>query len=275
MQNPIVLTLALLLSLAGCGRDTPTAAPSSAGDAPAAIEAGAGSIYERAVANEARSDTDRQRDALRHPAEVLEFFGIKPGMTVLDMFSGGGYYTELLSYVVGPEGRVVAHTNSAYAGYVGDETEKRYAKDRLPNVEILFAENNELALPAEEFDAVMLILAYHDIYYVDPANGWPKIDGPKLLAELKKALKPGGILAVVDHTAAAGAPRETGGSLHRIDPEMVISELATEGFVLEAKSNALRNTEDNYSKSVFDPEVRGRTDRFILKFRKPDGESVR
>ena len=115
----------------------------------------------------------------------------------------------------------------------------------------------------------MLILAYHDIYYVDAANGWPKIDGPRLLAELQQALKPGGILAVVDHFAAAGSPRETGGSLHRIDPQIVISELEAEGFVLEAKSDVLRNMDDDYSKGMFDPEVRGKTDRFVLKFRNP------
>lgn len=269
MQNHILLTLVFTLALAGCG-DSTTDAPASAVDKPAADTA-AESVYTRAVANPARTEADRERDATRKPAEVLAFFGIKPGMTVLDMFSGGGYYTELLSYVVGPGGHVVAHTNSAYAGFVGDEAVNRYANERLPNVEQLLAENNELELPAGEFDAIMLILSYHDIYHVDTANGWPKIDGPKFIAELKKGLKPGGILAVVDHHAAAGAPRETGNTLHRIDPEIVISELEEDGFVLEAKSNILRNMEDDYSKSVFDPEIRGRTDRFVLKFRKPGG----
>ena len=96
------------------------------------------------------------------------------------------------------------------------------------------------------------------------------IDGPKLLAELKKGLKPGGMLAVVDHYAEAGSPRETGGTLHHIDPQIVISELEAEGFVLEGKSEVLRNMEDDYSKGMFDPEIRGRTDRFVLKFRLPE-----
>lgn len=268
MQNKKFLTLALAVALAGCGNKTSEApdADVAAGDAQAA------SVYEMAVANPARTDADRERDADRKPAEVLAFFGVKPGMTVLDMFSGGGYYTELLSYVVGPTGHVVAHTNSAYVNFVGDEAVKRYANKRLPNVEQLLAENNDLDLAAGKFDAIMLILSYHDIYYVDTANGWPKIDGPKFLAELKKGLKPGGILAVVDHHAAAGAPRETGNTLHRIDPEIVISELEEDGFVLEAKSIVLRNTEDDYSKSVFEPEIRGRTDRFVLRFRKPAAE---
>ena len=114
-----------------------------------------------------------------------------------------------------------------------------------------------------------MVLAYHDIYFVDANNSWPKIDGPALLAEIRKGLKPGGTLAVVDHYAAAGSPRETGGTLHRIDPEIVISEIEAAGFELEAKSDVLRNMEDDYSKGMFDPEVRGKTDRFVLKFRLP------
>jgi predicted methyltransferase len=255
-----ILTLALL-TLVGCGTTTPT--QNAPGDPTA-------SIYEQAVANPERSDADRERDAGRKPDQVLEFFGIAPGMIVLDMFSGGGYYTEMLSDIVGADGRVVAHTNTAYAGFVGEEAINRFADDRLPNVDVLLAENNELELQAAEFDAVMLILAYHDIYYDDPANGWPKIDAPKFLAELKKGLKPGGMLAIVDHYAAAGSPRETGGTLHRIDPQIVISELEAEGFVLEASSDVLRNMEDDHNKAMFDPEVRGRTDRFVLRFRKPD-----
>jgi predicted methyltransferase len=115
----------------------------------------------------------------------------------------------------------------------------------------------------------MLVLAYHDIYFVDAENDWPKIDGPQFLAQLKKSLKPGGMLAVVDHYAAAGSPRETGGLLHRIDPQIVIDELESEGFVLEGKSDVLRNLDDDHSLSMYDPEIRGKTDRFVLKFRLP------
>jgi len=268
MLNRQILTLALL-TLVGCG-DATTPAPTQTADDPAgAVDGPMVSIYEQAVASPGRTDDDRERDAGRKPAQVLEFLEIAPGMTVLDMFSGGGYYTELLSQIAGQDGKIVAHTNTAYAGFVGDEATNRYANDRLANVEILLAENNELELPAARFDAVMLILSYHDIYYVDAANGWPKIDSAKFLAELEQGLKPGGILAIVDHYAAAGSPRETGGSLHRIDPQIVISELEAAGFVLEARSEVLRNREDDYSLSVFDAKVRGKSDRFVLKFRKP------
>ena len=261
------LLMLALLTLAACGEGT-TPAPTHTTDD--AADGSMASIYAQAVASPRRTDADRERDAGRKPGQVLEFFQIAPGMTVLDMFSGGGYYTEMLSEIVGPDGKIVAHTNTAYAGFVGDEAVNRYADDRLANVEILLAENNELELPGAELDVVMLILTYHDIYYVDAANGWPKIDGAKFLAELEQGLKPGGILAIVDHYATAGSPRETGGSLHRIDPQIVIGELEAAGFVLEGRSEVLRNPEDDYSLSVFDAEVRGKTDRFVLKFRKPD-----
>jgi predicted methyltransferase len=182
---------------------------------------------------------------------------------VLDMFSGGGYYTEILSHIAGPDGKVVAHTNSAYANFLGDETSPRYADNRLANVEHLPAENNTLALPEDEFDAVMLVLSYHDIYLADAENDWPQLDGPKMLAELKKGLKPGGILAIIDQYAAAGSPPETGGTLHRIDPQIVIEDLVGAGFVVESKSDLLRNRQDNLSTSMYEAD-RGTTDRFIL-----------
>jgi len=105
-------------------------------------------------------------------------------------------------------------------------------------------------------------------------RGWPKIDAAKFLAELKKSLKPGGMLGVIDHSAEAGSPRATGGTLHRIDPQIVISEIEAAGFVLESASDVLRNMNDDYSLGVFHSEVRAKTDRFVVKFRKPDWRSV-
>ena len=121
------------------------------------------SIYEAAVANASRPEADRGRDAGRKPAEVLEFLGIGNGMTVLDMFSGGGYYAEILASVVGDGGKVIAQSNEAYLQFVGEEFHTRYANDRLPNVDILMAENNEFDVAADSLDAVMLVLSYHDL----------------------------------------------------------------------------------------------------------------
>ncbi len=259
--------------LAACGQQSADDQPTAAADEPAAAVESAAipvSVYEAAVANEARPEADRARDAGRRPAEVLEFVGIRPGMIVLDMFSGGGYYTEILSRLVGDAGRVIAHSNKAYISFVGEEFEMRYLGGRLANAEVLMAENNELSLDAESVDAIMLVLAFHDLYDDDPDNGWPAIDVDAFLAELFKGLRPGGVVGVVDHYAAAGAPRETGGTLHRIDPAIVIEEMNKAGFELEAQSDLLRNPADDHEKSVFDAEIRGKTDRFLMRFRKPE-----
>ena len=269
MASRIVI-LFVLFSLTLLGACSKPEMPATEPAAPVAAEAAPVLIYLNAVQHPGRTEADRARDAGRKPAEVMEFLGIKPGMDILDMFSGGGYYTELLSRVVGSEGTVVAHSNQAYAQFVGEEATRRYASDRLPNVDILMAENTALELPDHAFDVVMMVLAYHDIYYVDPENGWPRIDGPALAEELLDALRPGGVLAIVDHYAAAGSVSDTGGTLHRIDPEIVIAELESAGFVLEAESDVLRNLNDDHSLPMADPSIRGKTDRFVLRFRRPD-----
>jgi len=222
-----------------------------------------------AQANPARPAADRSRDGSRQSAAVLTFFGIGAGMTVLDLWSGGGYYTELLSYVVGDGGRVVAHNNSPYLNFAKDELAVRFAPGRLPNVERLLAENNQLALPAGRFDAVLMTNVYHDIYFVDDKAGWPRIDGPALLAQVFQSLKPGGVLGVTDHAALPGAPPETGGTLHRIDPARLRQEIVAAGFVLEAESDVLVNPTDDRTRSAFDPSVQGRTDQVVLRFRRP------
>jgi len=228
------------------------------------------SIYAAAVAHADRPDADRERDAGRKPAAVLEFFGIAPGMTVLDMFSGGGYYTELLSHTIGSEGHVMAQTNVAYLQFVGEEFENRYLGGRLENAEVLMAENNELSLEPESVDAVMLVLSFHDFYIDDAENGWPAVDIEKMLAEFHSALKPGGIVGIIDHHAAAGAPSDTGSTTHRIDPAIVVAAMTAGGFKLDGQSDILRNPDDDYEKTVFDPELRGKTDRFVLRFVKAD-----
>lgn len=264
--------LTLMLALAACGQP----AGDNTGDATepaeqAAIESSAVPVnYAAVIALETRLEGDYARDAGRKPDQVLEFFGVDRGMTVLDMFSGGGYYTEILSHVVGDEGRVVAHTNEAYLNFVSDEFNARHAEGRLPNVDILMAENNELQLPAGEFDAIMMVLNYHDLYYADEENGWPAFDVQKFLAELRKGLKDDGFIAIVDHYAAEGASSDSGGTVHRIDPAIVIADMEAAGFICDAESDLLRNPADDPSVSVFAPEIRGKTDRFVMRFVKAD-----
>jgi|SRR5687767_3893466 len=269
--------LGLVLLLAACSeREVPPASVSAPPTPAAATQAGSSVPaprtvdYEAALSAPGRLAEDLAADEGRKPAEVLAFFGIQPGMTVLDLFSGGGYYTELLSTIVGPTGRVVAHNNSPYLNGAAEELSKRFADpQRLGNVERLAAENNALDLAPGRFDFVLLSNVYHDVYFANEARGWAKIDGPMLLAELFAAMKPGAKVGVIDHAAPPGSPAETGGTLHRIDPAVVERDFEAAGFVLETQSDALRNSADDFSKNVFDPAVQGRTDRFILRFRRP------
>lgn len=228
------------------------------------------SVYEKALASESRLEGDAARDAGRQPAAVLAFLGFTPGMTILDMFSGGGYYSEILSNVVGGNGSVVAHSNKAYLNFVGEEFINRYKAGRLSNVDILMAENNKLRLDADQFDAIFMGLSYHDTYWINPDMGWNEVDRDKLNGELFKALKPGGILGVTDHYAKAGSSTDSVADMHRIDKAIVIADLTNAGFELVAESDVLRNPDDDHSQGVFTPEIRGKTDRFVLKFRKPE-----
>ncbi len=216
-----------------------------------------------------RLEGDREIDARRKPDEVLAFFSIQPGMNVLELYAGGGYYSEILSYVVGEDGEVVAHNNSPYLQHAKDERQKRFTKGRLTNVHPLTAENNELAVPDNTFDTAVLILAFHDIYYVDEENGWYKIDGPVFLTEVYSSLKPGAVLGVVDHRAESGAPTTSGNDLHRIDPAVVKEQITAVGFVFDGESDALRNPDDDVTQPMYAEGIRGKTDRFIYRFRKP------
>jgi len=235
----------------------------------AIAESADSTVYQDALASDARPEADAARDAGRKPAEVLAFLGIQPDMSVLDLFSGGGYYTEILSNVVGDSGHVVAHSNKAYLQFVGEEFVARYAGGRLPNVDILMAENNKLRLDANSFDAIFMGLSFHDTYWVNPDMGWQEFDRDQLNKTLFAALKPGGVLGVTDHYAAQGSGTAAVPELHRIDKAVVIADLEAAGFELEAESDILRNPDDDHSKGVFAPEIRGQTDRFVLRFWKP------
>ena len=271
MRNlSLILVAALVTACNTPNADNPAMEKGATFAAEPGLSAEPGAIYTEAVTNPSRLAEDRARDSGRKPAEVLAFVGIEPGTTVLDMFAGGGYYTEILASIVGENGKVIAQTNEAYIAWVGDAFERRFGNERLPNVEILMAENNELELAAGSIDAIMLVLSFHDLYSDNAEQGWPKIDVPAFLAELHKGLRPGGQVGIVDHYAASGSPAETGNTTHRIDPAIVIADMKAAGFELEAQSDLLRNPDDDYSKSVFEPTLRGKTDRFVMRFTKAD-----
>lgn len=267
----ILALIAATCVIAACSQDAPE--PEAVAEAPVETSPAVQpemSIYTAAVASDTRPDADRESDAGRNPEAVLEFFGIQPGDVVLEMWAGGGYYTELLAHVVGEDGKVLVHANTPILNFAGEAHTNRHANNRLPNTEILMAENNELMLEADSLDAITIILNYHDLYWSSEQYGWEQIDVAAFLAEIYKGLKPGGILGIVDHQAVSGSPSETGSTLHRIDSAIVISELEGVGFTLDGESDALANSEDDHTKGVFDPEIRGKTDRYVLRFSKPE-----
>ncbi len=216
-----------------------------------------------------RSDADRKTDAFRKPEAILNFFQVAPGQTVLDVFAGGGYYSELLARSVGGKGRVDAFNNKAYVDFIGAELNTRLANNRLPNVHRIDAEVDALTLAAKHYDLIFASMAFHDAYYADPEGGWPAMDRLALYRKLFQALKPGGVLAVIDHSARAGRGSDDAKTLHRIEEDLLRRELEQAGFRLEASSDVLRNPQDDRSLSSFEARIRFQTDRFVLRFKRP------
>jgi predicted methyltransferase len=250
-MRPMFLALAASLLIAGTG----------------AAQAAVPAYVKAAVANPGRSEMQRARDSARKPAAVLAFSGIKPGDKVGDLIPGGGYFTGLFSLIVGPKGHVYSIWPQEYVKVDADEIHdvKSGSKDpRFPNVTILIEPAADFAAP-ESLDLVFTSQNYHD--YLDPFMG--PTDPGLLNRAVFKALKPGGVYMVVDHVAAAGSGARDTNTLHRIDPALVKAQVTAAGFVFVGESKALYNPADPHTAKVFDPAIRGHTDQFVFKFRKP------
>jgi len=229
----------------------------------------AADLYDAAVAHAGRGADDLQRDATDRPAAVLRFSGIKPGMQVLDFFAADGYYSELLSYVVGPKGHVLLLNNTPYDKFVKDAWKDRIARQHLKNVEHVTVDPAHMGLNDSSLDAVVMVKVYHDLYWVDPEkSGWPKIDVPSVLDQLASALKPGGLLLVVDHSAKPGSGSSVAGTLHRIDEEFMRKDFESHGFKFVNKSDVLRRPDDKLDQISYQEPMLGKTDRFVYLFRK-------
>ena len=222
-----------------------------------------------AVSHPGRSEPDLNRDQIDHPVELLTFARVTPGMTVADVFGGGGYFSELLSYSVGPEGQVLLINNPAHDQYAAKGLEARNLPERLPNVTYLITEAVDLQLPEGQLDVVWLSITYHDLFYADPDNGWPAIDRDDFLAQIVSGLKPGGVLLVTDHRAATGQAATQAQSLHRIEEAYAREQIERSGLQFSGSTGVLANSDDDHSLSVFDPAIRGKTDRFAHKYIKP------
>lgn len=235
-----------------------TAAPLAAQTVTPAIKA--------ALADPGRPPAQTARDSARHPGEFLALAGIKPGDKVGDFMMGGGYWTQILSPLVGPKGHVYAYQAAEFIGFRPAYAEEQAAAVKgHANVTPLAMKLGEIAFP-EKLDAIITVQNFHDLYL--PFGGGP--DFPVVVTKrLYDALKPGGTFLVADHVAANDPDNKAPTTLHRIDPAKARAEIEKAGFVFVSQSDMLRNTTDPHTANVFNPAIQGKTDQWVMVFRKP------
>jgi len=221
-----------------------------------------------AVADPARPQADRDRDADRKPAECIAFAGLKPGQRIADLLPGGGYFTRIFSGVVGPKGEVVAVAPPKRPDAPPDRPEPSAAVRAIAadahykNVNVAVVKLVELKLP-EKLDMVWTSQNYHDVHNV------PNIDVGAFNKAIFDSLKPGGTYIVIDHATEKGAGFTATSTLHRSDPEAVKTEVMAAGFEFVGSSDVIANSADDHTQKVFEQGMHDKTDRYLLKFRKP------
>ncbi|MES2445287.1 MAG: methyltransferase domain-containing protein [Pseudomonadota bacterium] len=226
--------------------------------------------YAAAVAEPGRPADQIALDESRQPAAVLAFLGLKRGMAAADIMAGEGYYSAIMARIVGPRGKVTGYNPTQFvAGDTKNAAGWAVLAAAFPNVRDATYPFEAFAAPADSFDFVLLHMVYHDLYWESAKYKIPRTDPAAFLRALYAATKPGGIVGVVDHVALPGDTRATVEKLHRIDPATIRADFLAAGFVLEAESPLLHVEGDDHSKLVFDPAVRGKTDRVVYRFRKP------
>jgi predicted methyltransferase len=254
IRRPLILAASLIASLSLAANGV--------------IAAGIPANIKAAVADSSRPDADKQRDADRKPAETLAFADVKPGEQIGELIPGGGYFTRLFSKAVGPKGHVIALVPSRPANAPAD------APDRNAPIKALAADPNYSNVSIEEMSAAKVATSqpvdlvftarnYHDLHNI------PSVDVANFNKAMFDTLKPGGLYIVLDHSAEAGSGLRDTNTLHRIDMDTVKKEVMAAGFEFVGASNILANAKDPRTAKVFDPSIRGETDQFILKFRKP------
>jgi predicted methyltransferase len=255
----LLIAIVSIVLVAGCAMGPDKAGPASAGTAwtDASLSA--------ALAVPTRPQADKVRDADRKPAQLMNFMGVKPGMTALDAVAVGGYMTEVLSVAVGPKGKVYSQNPPAVyqlqGGAYVKPIEERHAGGRLPNVVRVDADLPASSLIAPgSVDVAITAQNFHDLYYINQDLATQFLKG------IHATLKPGGFLCLTDHVGLDGA---NNAQLHRVPKHIAAEAAKAAGFVVEAESDLLAHPADDHTKLVFDPSLRGKTDQFTLKLRKP------
>ena len=226
----------------------------------AALAANVPDYVAKAVADPSRPQTDVARDALRAPAETLAFAGVKPGMVVAEFFPSGGYYTRMLSDVVGPKGKVYGIENPKWDK---GEDAKMAAEPGHANVAIAMVKFGEF-VPPQKADLVWITQNYHDLHVAE----YGPVDMAAFNRRVYDGLKPGGIYFILDHQANPGTDDAGIAKVHRIEKSVVIKEVTAAGFKLVGESNVLHRPADDHTKMSSDPAIKSHTDQFLLKFQK-------
>ncbi|WP_174299931.1 class I SAM-dependent methyltransferase [Caulobacter sp. S45] len=233
----------------------------------ALMSAGRAAFAQPAAPAGGRPPADVAADVHRHPDQVIAFAGVKPGDTVIEMIPGGGYYTRLLSAAVGPGGRVFAVVPNVMAEMKPETVTSERALAAEPgygNVTVVVEGLGKITDQGPA-DVVWTTQNYHDLHN----NHVPPDTAAAVDKAVFAALKPGGVYLVEDHVAAAGAGASQASTLHRIEPAFARAEITQSGLRFEATSSTVANPADPHTAAVFDPSIRGRTDQFIFRFRKP------
>ena len=200
---------------------------------------------------------------------MLTFFGLQPGMHVIDMFGANKYWAEIMAPAVWPTGSVVVWNPTQF---LNDKRRAAFAEfaARQPNVVLISSPMETPLIGSNAYDFLIMNLDYHDVYWENAERKIVRMDPDAWLKRLYSAMKPGAVVGIIDHAANPGGDtREVVEKLHRIDPAVVKADFARAGFVLEESSDILRNPADDHSLLVFDEKIRGKTDRFVYRFRKP------
>ncbi|WP_206185349.1 class I SAM-dependent methyltransferase [Sphingosinicella sp. CPCC 101087] len=259
--------LAAAAMLSSCGETAGTDANKAAAAIPALPDPANVPAYVQAALDDTGRAAQRGADERRKPGALVTLSGLKPGDRVLDLIPGNGYWTRIFSRIVGPEGRVYAVWPEHYARFARGnvaELEQMATSDAYSNVTVQVQPTPILTAP-EPLDMVWTSQNYHDY----PAEFMGRTDPAQLNRAVFDMLKPGGTWFIIDHAAEPGSGLRDAERLHRIDPQIVRRQVEQAGFEYVGSSDVLSNPGDDHAVTVFDPAIRGRTDQFVMRFRKP------